>query len=55
MVLVHRTDAATPGSSLDDFIPSPISKTSHYLVDVDGHIIKLVHEDLVANHAGESW
>jgi N-acetyl-anhydromuramyl-L-alanine amidase AmpD len=55
MVLIHRTDAGTPGSSLDDFIPSPISKTSHYLVDVDGHIIKLVHEDMVANHAGESW
>ena len=55
LVLVHRTDGATAGSSLDEFIPSPISKASHYLVDVDGYVIKLVHEDIVANHAGESW
>jgi N-acetyl-anhydromuramyl-L-alanine amidase AmpD len=55
MVLVHRTEGSTAGSALDTFIPSPRSITSHYLVDVDGHIIKLVHEDLVANHAGESW
>ncbi len=55
LVLVHRTDSSTPGSALDTFIPSPKSIASHYLVDVDGHIIKLVHEDMVANHAGESW
>jgi len=54
-IILHRTDAATPGSSLDEFIPSKQHKASHYLVDVDGHIIKLVHEDKVANHGGISW
>jgi N-acetyl-anhydromuramyl-L-alanine amidase AmpD len=53
LILLHRTESSTPGSALDTFIPS--SKSSHYLVDVDGHVIKLVHEDLVANHAGISW
>jgi N-acetyl-anhydromuramyl-L-alanine amidase AmpD len=52
-VLLHRTDGPTPGSALDEFIPKV--KSSHYLVDVDGHVIKLVHEDLVASHAGTSW
>jgi N-acetyl-anhydromuramyl-L-alanine amidase AmpD len=52
-ILLHRTGGPTPGSALDSFLPSP--KSSHYLVDVDGYVIKLVHEDLVANHAGTSW
>jgi N-acetyl-anhydromuramyl-L-alanine amidase AmpD len=52
-ILLHRTGGPTPGSALDTFLPSP--KSSHYLVDVDGHVIKLVHEDMVANHAGTSW
>jgi N-acetyl-anhydromuramyl-L-alanine amidase AmpD len=53
LVLLHRTGGATPGSAIDTFLPAPTS--SHYLVDTDGHLIKLVHEDLVANHAGTSW
>ncbi|ATB28208.1 peptidoglycan recognition protein family protein [Melittangium boletus] len=53
VVLLHRTGGPTPGSAIDTFLPAPTS--SHYLVDTDGHIIKLVHEDLVANHAGMSW
>ncbi|MFY0582803.1 N-acetylmuramoyl-L-alanine amidase [Cystobacter fuscus] len=53
IVLLHRTGGPTPGSALDTFLPAPTS--SHYLVDTDGHVIKLVHEDLVANHAGTSW
>jgi N-acetyl-anhydromuramyl-L-alanine amidase AmpD len=53
IVLLHRTDGPTPGSALDEFIPKV--KSSHYLVDVDGQVIKLVHEDLVASHAGTSW
>jgi N-acetyl-anhydromuramyl-L-alanine amidase AmpD len=53
IILLHRTGGATPGSALDEFLPKPTS--SHYLVDVDGHVIKLVPEDLVANHAGTSW
>jgi len=54
-IILHRTDGATPGSSLDEFIPSKQHKASHYLLDVDGHLIKLVHEDKVANHGGISW
>jgi len=53
LILLHRTDGPTPGSALDEFIPKV--KSSHYLVDVDGHVLKLVHEDLVASHAGVSW
>ncbi|MFL5357757.1 N-acetylmuramoyl-L-alanine amidase [Archangium sp.] len=53
IILLHRTGGPTPGSALDTFLPAPTS--SHYLVDVDGFVIKLVHEDLVANHAGMSW
>jgi N-acetyl-anhydromuramyl-L-alanine amidase AmpD len=53
IILLHRTGGPTPGSALDEFIPK--IKSSHYLVDVDGHVLKLVHEDLVASHAGESW
>jgi N-acetyl-anhydromuramyl-L-alanine amidase AmpD len=53
IVLLHRTGGGSPGSAIDEFIST--AKSSHYLVDVDGHVIKLVHEDLVANHAGKSW
>lgn len=52
-VLLHRTEGPTPGSALDKFIPTGIA--SHYLIDTDGHVIKLVHEECVANHAGTSW
>ena len=53
LILLHRTGGPTPGSALDEFIPQ--IKSSHYLVDVDGHVLKLVHEELVASHAGISW
>jgi N-acetyl-anhydromuramyl-L-alanine amidase AmpD len=53
IILLHRTAGPTPGSALDTFLTSDIA--SHYLVDVDGHVIKLVHEDIIAYHAGESW
>lgn len=50
---LHHTEGPTPGSALEDFINKTI-KGAHYLVDVDGFVIKLTDESFRANHAGKA-
>ena len=50
---LHHTEGPSPGSALEDFINKTI-KGAHYLVDVDGFVIKLTDESFRANHAGKA-
>jgi N-acetyl-anhydromuramyl-L-alanine amidase AmpD len=61
-IVMHQTSTFLHeqiGSPIDWFSNSTGNKyrtSSHYLVDLDGHVLKLVHEEEVANHAGpSSW
>jgi N-acetyl-anhydromuramyl-L-alanine amidase AmpD len=49
-IVLHRTDAPTIGSTLSNFITKPVN--AHYVVDVDGHVVKMVFEADQASHAG---
>lgn len=53
-IVVHRTQGLTfQAQGLHDGGPDQLSV--HYLIDKDGHVLKLVKDEEVANHAGESW
>jgi N-acetylmuramoyl-L-alanine amidase len=49
-IVLHRTDAPTIGSTLSKFITKQVN--AHYVVDVDGHVVKMVSEADEASHAG---
>lgn len=49
-VVLHRTGAPTIGSSLSKFMTTILC--SHYLVDIDGFIVKLVPDAYRGAHAG---
>jgi len=52
LVLVHHTGSLGMSGNLAEF--SGGGKSIHYLMDLDGHIIKMVNDAQVANHAGDS-
>lgn len=61
-IVMHQTSTSKHeqiGSPIDWFNNGTENKyttAAHYLVDLDGHVVKLVHEAEVANHAGpSSW
>lgn len=55
VVVVHRTAGPSMGSAIDLIGGGTRSISVHYVVDVDGYVLKLVREDEVANHAGDSF
>lgn len=53
--MIHRTGGAGVGSPLNTFT-NPANVTGiHYLIDVDGHIVKLTHESDSVAHTGPSF
>ena len=52
-VILHETTAGTPGSTLNDFT-TQANTGAHYLVDVDGHVIKMAPESKLVQHTAES-
>src|SRR5690606_26695646 len=54
-LVIHRTGGLSIGSALNTFT-NPANVTGiHYLLDVDGHVVKLVHESDRVNHTGPSF
>jgi N-acetyl-anhydromuramyl-L-alanine amidase AmpD len=51
-IVLHRTEQPEIGSTLNSFIDG--KENAHYLVDVDGHTVKMVFEADEAEHAGPS-
>jgi N-acetylmuramoyl-L-alanine amidase len=57
-IILHHTGASTPGGTIDHFSDKVHNKEgigAHYLVDVDGHIIKMAHETAVTYHSGKCY
>lgn len=57
-IVLHHAEADTPGSVISEFLGSAHGtdpKGVHYLVDVDGHVIKMTHESMRAPHAGKCF
>lgn len=54
-LVIHRTGGASIGSAINTFTNRANATGIHYLVDVDGHVVKLVHESDRVNHTGPSF
>jgi N-acetylmuramoyl-L-alanine amidase len=63
LIVVHNTSSdsaavATIGSDLNTFISAPEPgnySDIHYMIDLNGHVIKFMKDKTVAFHAGGSW
>lgn len=54
-LVLHQTSTIERiGNHLNTFT-TPNGNSPHYLVDTDGHVVKMVHESQIANHAGFSF
>jgi N-acetylmuramoyl-L-alanine amidase len=54
-IVLHHNNAMTPGSTITHFSDALGNKEkagAHYLVDVDGHVLKMAHETVSVRHAG---
>lgn len=52
LIVLHHTTGLEAGPAINTFLNDKVS--SHYILDRDGEIIKMVHEDQEAGHAGHS-
>ena len=50
-IVIHHTGGPRIGPAIDDWVSNPRAST-HYVIDVDGQIVKLVHEADASWHAG---
>jgi type VI secretion system secreted protein VgrG len=50
-IVIHRTSKDSIASALSTFLNE--GRNSHFLIDVDGHTVKLTMEDDEASHVGE--
>jgi N-acetyl-anhydromuramyl-L-alanine amidase AmpD len=57
MFIIHCTGGPRLGSALNRFFRTvgPLGAGVHYIMEQDGHIIKLVHESKLKTHAGGRW
>ncbi len=54
MIVLHYTGMQDAASAIDRLCDPEAKVSSHYLVNEDGQLIRLVHEDKRAWHAGKS-
>lgn len=57
--VIHHTGEISVGSTINTFTNPTVNNdnpatSAHYLLDLDGHLVKLVHESEEAYHAGSS-
>jgi N-acetyl-anhydromuramyl-L-alanine amidase AmpD len=52
-VVIHHTAGPRIGPAIETFL-GPGNASAHYMIDVDGQIVKLVHESMQSWHAGAS-
>jgi N-acetyl-anhydromuramyl-L-alanine amidase AmpD len=56
VLVLHRTDnPANAPMVINGFITGPSKASAHYVVDVDGLVVKMIQDSEVANHAGGSF
>src|SRR5690606_15900501 len=54
-LVIHRTGSMSVGSAINTFTNSNNTTCIHYLLDVDGHVVKLAHENDQVNHTGPAF
>ena len=56
-LVIHRTGGSIISGAINGFLNpnDPDKKCIHYLIDRDGHVIKLAHEDDAVNHTGHAF
>lgn len=56
-LVIHRTGGSVISGAINGFLNAsdPDKKCIHYLIDRDGHAIKLAHEDDAVNHTGHAF
>jgi len=54
-LVLHRTGNNDIRSGLNTFLNPANAVSIHYVIDVDGHAIKLAHESDVVNHTGAAF
>ncbi|MEO7037232.1 MAG: N-acetylmuramoyl-L-alanine amidase [Polyangiaceae bacterium] len=57
LLVVHRTGGSVISGAINGFLDpkDPDKKCIHYLIDRDGHVVKLAHEDDAVNHTGRAF
>lgn len=55
VLVLHRTGGTDIRSALNTFLNASTHVSPQYLVDVDGFVVKLAHEDDICNHAGHAF
>jgi N-acetylmuramoyl-L-alanine amidase len=55
LLILHYTDTLTGFEALKILQSEERKVSSHYLVDDNGHVMRLVPEEMRAWHAGKSW
>lgn len=55
MVVIHCTGGARMGGALNEFFGEESSLGAHYMVDIDGHVIKLVNEVDSIHHVARGY
>src|SRR6266545_936195 len=53
-IVVHHTGGPIIGPAINTFLSATEQTSAHYLINMDGQIIKMVHDTRRANQAGES-
>jgi N-acetyl-anhydromuramyl-L-alanine amidase AmpD len=56
-LVIHRTGGSVISGAINGFLNpnDPDKKCIHYLIDRDGHVVKLAHEDDAVNHTGRAF
>lgn len=55
LIVVHHTGGPTSGGAIHNVFLQPtqaVEESTHYVIDVDGHVMKLMDDLREANHAG---
>ena len=52
--VIHHTGNSAANSSINTFVGGDVTSI-HYLLDINGRLIKMVNEGSIANHAGNSY
>ena len=55
VLVLHRTGGTDIRSAINTFLNAGSKVSPQYLVDVDGFVVKLAHEDDVVNHVGHAF
>ncbi|MCA9941838.1 MAG: N-acetylmuramoyl-L-alanine amidase [Ardenticatenaceae bacterium] len=54
-IIVHHTGGTQAANAINWFLNPSNSVSAHYVIDIDGRVVKMVHESRRSNHAGRAY